>query len=382
VREILRTRWRLKARQMVVKPISDEAKRRVREALRRAVKEELDAQTQIFGPERAKPAIVGPWNMLTSDSGVWDAEAHPSAELYRQIRGRLSDTSVKELLLAVAGVKVSRLSVADAELQFLRCLAEQHGFFLLASHERYLPLRDVGKGNYCNGFERVVGPDEARGLRNVYIASDKSLVEAAKLLEEAVDDELFGALLGIPHCCRNAYERFLPIASAKQFDLVPLVLDDTPGPLSYDSWLNYPAVYFGRSLLSFFPCSFRCKAAHAVARSTYGMLAECDEAWAISFLDLQHSNILYTEYQGVHLFRQPLIDGWIRYGPDDFNSTEPTALAALIRRGDRLEVRGKRLVNIYSGSDRIGILQGEDIGMCVFFEISSQDSQFRDLANV
>jgi hypothetical protein len=351
---------------MMVKPISDEAKRRVREAVRRAVQVELDAQTQNFGSDRAIPAIVGPWSMLISDSGAWDVGAQPSAELYRQIRGRLSDTSVKELLLAAAGVKVSRLSVADDDLQFLDCLADQHGFFLLASRERYLPLPDVGKGNYCNGFE-LVGPDDARGLRNVYIASDKSLVDAAKLLEEAVDDELFGALLGIPHCCRKAYEGFLPIASVKQFDLVPLVLDNTLGPLSYDSWLNYPAVYFGRSLLSFFPCSFRCTAAGAVARSTYGMLAECDEAWAISFLDLQHSNILYTEYRGVHLFRQPLVDGWIRYGPNDFESTEPTDVADLIGRGDRLEVLGKHGVNIYRGEDRIGRLEGEDISMCVFW---------------
>ena len=354
----------------VVKPISDNAKRRVREALSKAIREELDAQKAILGPERAKPAILGPWSMLINESGVWDAGMHPSPELYREIRGRLSDTSVKELLLAAAGVKVSRLSVSDGELQFLSCLADRFGFFLLASDERYLPRRDVGKGNYCNAFERLVGPDETRGLRNVYIASDKSLVEDAKLLEKAVDDELFGALLGIPHCCRNAYQRFLPIASAKQFDLMPLVLENTPGPLSYDPCLNYPSVYFGRSLLSFFPCSFQCTGAGTVARSTYGMLAECDEAWATSFLDLQRSNILYTEYQGVHLFRQPLVGGWIRYGPDDFISTEPTELAALIRRGDRLEVCGKRLAHIYSGAERIATLQGEDIGVCVFFEIS------------
>ena len=353
-----------------VKPVSDDAKKRVRNALSRAVQEELDAQTRIFGPERAIPAILGPWSMLTSDSGVWDAGMHLSPELYREIRGRLSNTSVKEILLAAAGVKVSRLSVSDAELEFLGLLGEQFEFFLLASDERYLPRRDVGKGNYCNAFERLTDPNETCGLRNVYIASDKSLVEAAKLLEKAVDDDLFGALLGIPHCCRDAYQRFLPIASAKQFDLMPLVLDNTPGPLSYESWLNYPAVYFGRSLLSFFPCSFRCPAAGAVARSTHGMLMDCDEAWAMSFLDLQHSNILYTEYQGVHLFRQPLVDGWIRYGPEDFISTEPTELAALIRGGDGLEVCGKRLAHIWSGAERLATLQGEDIGVCVFFEIS------------
>lgn len=156
-----------------MKPISDEAKRRVREALLRMVQEELDVHTQIRGSERAKPSIVGPWSMLTSDGGVWDVEAHTSLELYRQIRGHLSDTSVKELLLAVAGVKVSRLSVSDAELHFLHCLADQHGFFLLASQERYLPVPDVGKGNYCNAFE-LVGSDDERFTQCLYRLGQKS----------------------------------------------------------------------------------------------------------------------------------------------------------------------------------------------------------------
>lgn len=345
-----------------INPISDEAKTRVRNALRRAVQDELD--------EAVTPAVLGPWSMLASDSGVWNAGMHASPELYREVSGRLSDTSVKEILLAAAGVKVSRLSVSDDELEALGRLADRFEFFYLASDERYLPQRDMGKGDYYNAFERLRDSEETRGLRNVYIASDKSLVEAAKLLEKAVDDDLFGALLGIPRCCREAYEQCLPIASAKQLDLMPLVLDHTPGPLSYEFWLNYPSVYFGRSLVSFFPCSFRCPAAEAIARSTYRMLLECDQAWADSFLDLQRSNILYTEYEGVHLFRSPLVNGWIRYGADDLISTELTEVAALIRRGDRLEVCGKRLAHIWSGTKLLATVQGEDVGVCVFFESS------------
>jgi hypothetical protein len=355
-----------------VNPISDEAKTRVRCALRRAVQDVLDVQTDLLNPEAVTPAILGPWSMLASDSGVWNAGIHATPELYREISGRFSDTSVKEILLAAAGVKVSRLSVLDDELEALGRLADRFEFFYLPSDERYLPRRDMGKGNYYNAFERLPGSEETRGLRNVYIASDKSLVESAKLLEKAVDDNLFGALLGIPRCCRDAYDRFLPIARAKQMDLMPLVLDHTPGRMSYELWLNYPSVYFGRSLLSFFPCSFHCPAAAAIAQSTYRMLLECDQAWADSFLDLQRSNVLYTEYEGVHRFRSPLVDGWIRYRSDDVISTEPTEVAALIRRGDRLEVCGKHLAHIWCGTKCLATLQGEDVGVCVFFESSKR----------
>ena len=76
--------------------------------------------------------------------------------------------------------------------------------------------------------------------------------------------------------------------------------------------------------------------------------------------------MLYTEYEGVHLFRRPIGDGIIDYAPEDFSSTEPTSVSDLLRRGDRLDVRGKRCVHVCRGSERIGVLEGEDVGMCVF----------------
>ena len=96
------------------------------------------------------------------------------------------------------------------------------------------------------------------------------------------------------------------------------------------------------------------------------MLASCDPEWARSFLELQQTNILYTENQGLHLFRRPLIDGSICYGPFDFDSTEPTEIAWLIRQGSRLKVCGKHAVTVYDGSVQIGAIEGEDIGMCMF----------------
>jgi hypothetical protein len=349
------------------KPLSAEAKKRIHEALKKTLEEELAKELQTLGVDGAKLAIDGPWSALASERDALSAQASLSPELYAQIRGQFNDNIVREILLAAAGVKVSRTCLSDAKLAYLHEVADQYGFCLATSSVRYILCPDTGKGGFCNDIARVAGLEEKSGWLNVYIASDASLAEAGKLLEEAGDDELFGLLLGIPPCCREAYARLQPVARAKQNDLVPLALDNTPDTMPYDPWLNYLANYFGRALLSFFPCSFRCQVASAAAKSTFEMLAECDEAWARSFLDLQRTNILYTEYQGLHLFRRPFVDGSIHYGPDDFDSTEPTEVAELIRRGDRLDVRGKRQVDIYRGEELIGVLEGEDIGMCVFW---------------
>lgn len=348
------------------KPILDQARRRIQDALKETLNEVL-ANGQGLDLDGASSTILGPWSMLVGEGDAWGTRACLSPELYVQIRGHFSDNITREVLLAAAGVKVSRTLLSDAKLEFLRAMAGQHGFRVLASHERYIRRPDEGKGGFSNRVRRLVGPEEASGLRRVYVASDPSLAEAGKLLEEAGDDQLFGMLLAIPPCCREAYARFAPVAKTKQWDLIPLVLDNTPGGMPYDPWLNYVANYFGRALLSFFPCSFQCPAARVVARNTYAMLAHCDLAWGRSFLDLQHTNILYTEYQGLHLFRRPLLSGSIEYGPQDFDSTEPTHVTAIIGRGDRLEVRGQHQVDIYRGVERIGVLEGEDISLCVFW---------------
>jgi hypothetical protein len=288
-------------------------------------------------------------------------------ELYAQIRHQFSDNLVREILLASAGVKMSRTCLSDAKLRCLRVFARRHGFYVVAGRERYVHYRDRGKGGWSNSFRRIAGSPKGIGRRNVYIASERSIAEEGRLAEEANNEDILGRLLGIPVCCREAYLEFQRAASAKQNDFVPLVLENTLGPMPYDCWVNYVANYFGRALLSFFPCSFRCGAAYATAKRTFELLAECDDAWAQSFWVLQRTNILYTEYDGLHMFRRPLVDGWIYYGPSDMDSTEPTDVADLIRRGDRLEVHGKRRVNIYHAKERIGALEGEDVSMCVFW---------------
>jgi hypothetical protein len=331
--------------------LSAASARRVREALTGAL------------PEQPLP---GPWNLLLEDCCTWRTQPRLSSRLFCDLRGHFGNNVIREILLAAAGVKISRTCLSDPKLELLGRLAERHDFAVTASSERYIHRRDMGKGGSANAIDRVAGPDEPGALRNVYIAPDAGLATTGAMLEEAGDDDNFGLLLGIPACCREAYMRLSPIASGAQNDFALLSLDNTSGPMPYDFWLNYPANYFGPALISFFPCSFHCAHAAAVARSTFAMLNACDAAWAEPFLASHRTNILYTEYDGLHLFRRPLVEGSIEYGPGDYRSTEPGPVSTLISRGSRLEVRDKHHVLIYRQSEQIASLEGADIGMCAF----------------
>jgi hypothetical protein len=316
--------------------------------------------------ERAERKTVGPWDLLIDENCTWCGQTLLDRSLFFALRKCFGGNVTREILLAAAGVKVSRTCVSDAQLGYLLDLENRYGFAVRASSERYVHRRDIGKGGSSNTVERVADADHPAALRNVYVAVSEDLVEAAQMLEEAGDDEIFGTLLGIPRCCREAFMKGSSQAAAKQNDFVLLTLDNTQGPIPYDYWLNYPANYFGSALLSFFPCSFRCIEASKIARHTYQMLAGCDQVWANEILERHRTNILYTEYEGLHLFRAPVTDNWIRYEPKQYVCTEPTAVSALIRSGNRMYIGGMHQVDIYRDGARIHSIERADIGMCVF----------------
>jgi hypothetical protein len=345
--------------------VAETRKDRIRRLLRQTLDEQLPA-TNVGASGGRLPRLPGPWSTFFDEKSAWDGAMRLSRGLYMDLKGHFDDNLIREILLAAADVKISRASLAESKIDELRTVAQRHGFEIAASQHRWIPCADKGKGNWANSALRLAEAGEPGAVRNVYIASDATLAETGQMLDEAGEDDLFGALLGIPACCREAFERNKEAAASKQFDFVPYVLDNTGGCTPYDWRLNYPAQYFGYSLLSFFPCSFRCGAAARIAETTLGMLADCDGTWADRFADLQKSNVLYTEFRGLHLLRAPLCDGAIAYRPHDVVSTEATDLADLLRQGDRLEVRGKHDVAIYRGSQRLAELAGEDICMCAF----------------
>ncbi len=345
---------------------ADTQKDRLRAILRQALDDTLAAEVRAGNPGANGQRLSGPWGMFFDEHSAWDSATCLNRGLYLDLKDHFDDNMTREILLAAADVKISRTSLTDARLPLLRAAAERHGFQILPSEDRWILQPDRGKGGWANRVDRLAQPQEEGAIRNVYMASDTTLAETGKMLDEAGEDDLFGALLGIPACCREAFGRFRSLAAEKQCDFVPYVSQNTSGAMPYDWRLNYIAQYFGRSLLSFFPCSFRCPAAAAVAESTLRMLAGCDAAWASGFVALQRTNILYTENEGLHLIRARLCNGVIAYGPEDLRSTAATGLARLLRQGDRLEIIGKNAVRIYRGSTMIADVAGEDTCLCAF----------------
>jgi hypothetical protein len=290
-----------------------------------------------------------------------------TVRLFHRLNGKFNDNTLREIVLASAGIKVSRTCLNDSELhQFLEA-AREGNLEAVVSEEKYIHRRDIGKGGWSNSLASVVPTDHPEGLFNVYIACAEKLAKAGLSLEATSDEDGFGSLLGIPHCCIEAYVRFHPVARLKQNDFVPLVLESTSGPAPYSPWNNYVSQYFGRALLSFFPCSFNCPEAESFARASFEVLQQCSAPWADGFLRLQRTNILYTEYLGLHMFAEAdFRDGWIEYDAGCVQSTETSEVSKQINLGNRLRVLGKHEVEIYEGGESVCRIGGEDVSMCIF----------------
>jgi hypothetical protein len=310
-------------------------------------------------------SCCGPWSALFAERDIWQGDWKLNQRLFRNLSATFDKNQVRELLLAAAGVKVSRTCVQDDELEVLRSTADFYGFSVSASEHRWLLHGDAGKGGWANTMERSAEPHEP-GVTNVYVAKDNAMAQIAKMLDEAGEDDLFGALLGIPACCRHAFVASKPRAAKQQNDFVPFVMERTPEPFPHDWRLNYLAQYFGPSLLSFFPCSFVCPAAAAIAQTSLELLRGCDAALAAECTSLQKTNVLYTEHAGLHLFQNELRDGVIAYAPDDLLSTENTALATLLRSGNSLRITGRETMHVYCDSTLVAELSEHEITMCAF----------------
>ncbi len=290
-----------------------------------------------------------------------------TGRLFHKLYGKFNDNILREIVLASAGIKASRTCLNDEEISLLLQETRRSNLEVSISEEKYIHRKDTGKGGWSNSLAAVVPATHPEGLFNVYIASSEHLAETGLGLEAMSDETSFGALLGIPACCIEAYVRFHPIAQLKQNDFVPLVLDSTSGATPYSHWNNYVSQYFGRALLSFFPCSFNCPAAESFARATFDVLRQCSDTWAEEFLQLQRTNILYTEYLGLHMFKGARFrGGWIDYDAGMVQSTERSEVNEQVARGDRLRVLNKHAVEIYKSGNLVCRLDDEDISMCIF----------------
>ena len=210
----------------------------------------------------------------------------------------LSPSVIREVLLSRYACKVTRSYVDDRQLLALApCLKSMGLNFILSAH-KVLHRPDSGKGGFSNSIAALLPEDSFVGHFTIYIGTDMTLLEEARRFDECGDHDNFGAMLGIPDCCRVQFTAQENKAMAEQNDYSEFI--STVGGIN--SWCVHYGQYFGYGLVSHFPCAFSCQSTAELAKSNWQTLSALAPAFAQAFLSYQHASYLYTEYDGVYAF--------------------------------------------------------------------------------
>lgn len=245
--------------------------------------------------------------------------------LFEKARQRLSFTATIELIEAVYGVKVSRLAFSENNIPWIDDLISEVGGHWEPAYAPFYHKPDKGKGTWSSLAEQSDRPRHQSGRSwQLYLSNDADQARWARDMEASNDEEALGAVLGIPACCVDFYIKTRSRASQTQNDFTLHSANQTSDTLHLPHWNNTLTQYFGSSLLSFAPCSYHCMAAQQYAKNRFVFAHNIMPQEAADILALQICACIYTEFEGVHLFK---VTSRSRQGlcidPDSLMSTRP-----------------------------------------------------------
>jgi hypothetical protein len=279
----------------------------------------------------------------------------------------LPPSTVRELIQASEGMKICRTFASDEQLLDLIPLFERFNLHVAFSGKKFLFSPDQNKGGFSNRPGQAVPATLTIGSYCIYVGRDPIQVKNAVDNEELGLDYEFGSQLKIPACCISFYERYYQRASEKQTDFLPFTFAQTTDSWPFDPLTNMAPQYFGYSLNSFFPCSFKCEHASRVAGKVEKLLRSVDSNFADEFMRYQHMNYLYTEYDGVFGLEDSFLNGKVlKYKSGFLKGTTTGVVWSALRRGNQIRILAKDHYLIQNDDHVLLDLEGELVSLLIF----------------
>lgn len=213
----------------------------------------------------------------------------------------LSPIEYAEVLLALEGHKVSRISLSPAEGGSLARSLPRSATPLFSRHV-HLADADPALGSFSNravgSFEYHEPPPNA--FVHVYISRSSSMRRMAALLDERGEA---GDLFDIPSCCRRFFSQHWD-DSCRDWngDLASQLLAKTESgtaAMSLPWQLNVFAMYHGYGLTWHFPCDLACGFTTALVSRRSQQLATCDESLRDRLVLWQQKPVIWSPRWGI-----------------------------------------------------------------------------------
>jgi hypothetical protein len=208
-----------------------------------------------------------------------------------------------EILYLMEDVKgIVRLDADEVELGKIKAFCNENDLTLEISDFKVAKVIDKGKGGYANIVKKVPLNYPGNGLYHVYISKDTSKSKFLKLLENKNDDNAVGELLGYPKCCVEFFIANKEKQRKLQNDYILPALDNSDG-FKFPFYNNHAVRYFDITLLSHFPHSFECEESIKIAKNNLEVIKKYSKELADKFVVMLKSAVLYTENDGVFVFK-------------------------------------------------------------------------------
>lgn len=277
----------------------------------------------------------------------------------------------REILSSWAGHKVARIALSDKKIINTVSILNKIGLYVEIKKEKIFLKKDIGKAGWSNKFQEGENLNPKKGEWLLYVSNSQKKSFKAMRSDENNDESALGEDLGIPNCCIDFYDMNKERAYIKQNDFVPFVLENTKGQGPYNYWNNYVSQYFGYSLLSFFPCSFNCKNAVKFAQNTYDLINNYLPYHANQILHFQKQNIIYTEYNGIHMYENSKFDkikNNLDISKSIFHSTLKSNAKSLdtFSMAKSIKIIDKKHIEIINISNTKISLNNNNIANCIF----------------
>lgn len=216
-----------------------------------------------------------------------DLADHPAIDSRKvlsalQASSLLNHQSIAEIVLAVAGNKMSRIAAHSALMADIAAVVE---FPFFVSSQSIKHITDSTLDGFSNRSAPAERINDLTGDFDVNAYFGGDLADQALL---SVLDQLdsAGRYFGIPSCCRAYFAASWGAACGDHdgdmaFQLLSSQPQWTQGRSIHIPWQCNPyGMYFGGGLTWHFPCSLSCAATIAIANERFRRLSEIDATFA------------------------------------------------------------------------------------------------------
>ncbi len=261
-----------------------------------------------------------------------------------------------EILYLLSGIKKAvRLDANGIELKKIKGFCNENSLYLEVSDFKVIKIKDEGKGGYSNIVKRASKDYIGDGIYHIYVSKDKNKAKFLKLLESRNDDKAVGQILGYPECCIDFFIKNKEKQQKIQNDYILPILSNSDG-YKFPFYNNYAARYFDITLLSHFPHSFNCKESIKIAKTNLECIKKYSNELANKFQMMLKCPVLYTENNGVFVFKDYKLNGSIL----EFNEVKSTIsneLLDLLNKSKKIEIIDKNKIKINDKTiDGIGFM--------------------------